>query len=102
MTPIEDDLTGNQQPVTTQLKQNYPNPFNPTTTIPFAIEQSGQVTLKVYNMIGQEVATLLENQSFSAGQHQVGFDASEFSSGVYLIQMRAGAQSFTRKMTLMK
>jgi 1,4-alpha-glucan branching enzyme len=102
VTPIEDDLTGNQQPVTTQLKQNYPNPFNPTTTIPFAIEQSGQVSLKVYNMIGQEVATLLENQSFSAGQHQVGFDASEFSSGVYLIQMRTGAQSFTRKMTLMK
>lgn len=102
VTPIEDDFAVNQQPVATQLKQNYPNPFNPTTTIPFALEQSGQVSLKVYNMIGQEVATLLESQSFKAGQNQVGFNASELSSGVYLIQMITESQSFTRKMTLMK
>ena len=77
------DLT----PVAYKLDQNYPNPFNPTTTIDFSLLQSGLVTLKVYNMLGQEVATLLDNVEFEDGDQTMDFDASNLSSGVYFYRL---------------
>jgi hypothetical protein len=84
-----------------QLHQNYPNPFNPTTTIAYSLTQSADVELKVYNLLGQEVAVLAEG-SQSAGLHQVRWDASEQASGIYLYRLRAGDAVTTKKMLLLK
>lgn len=89
------------QPITYSLSQNYPNPFNPTTSIKFSIEKSGFVTLKVYNILGQEVATLL-NKELSAGSYNYSFDASKLSSGIYLYSIQSGNFTQTKKMILMK
>ena len=99
-------------PVQYTLGQNYPNPFNPTTNISFDIPTSSIVTLKIFNILGQEVATVLNREEFSAGQQDVEFDASTLASGVYLYQIVAEqltnegnvGQTFTqvKKMVLMK
>lgn len=83
------------------LKQNYPNPFNPGTTIAFELTEATQVQLNVYNMLGQKVGELL-NESRSAGSHNVYFDASNLTSGVYYYEMVVDGQRMTRKMTLLK
>ena len=83
------------------LAQNYPNPFNPTTNIRFAIPQSSFVTLKVYNILGKEIATLVNEQKES-GIYDVNFDASNLASGVYVYKIQAGNFSATKKLTLMK
>ena len=83
------------------LEQNYPNPFNPTTQIKFSLAESGFASLKVYDMLGREVVTL-KNEVMSAGQHTVNFDASDFSSGIYIYQLNMGSETKTRKMTLIK
>ncbi|MFA6407462.1 MAG: T9SS type A sorting domain-containing protein [Candidatus Paceibacterota bacterium] len=84
------------------LEQNYPNPFNPTTVIAFSVPYASRVTLKVYNLLGQEVATLMEGSEQSAGMHSVPFDASHLASGVYLYKMNAGEFVMTRRMVLQK
>ncbi len=84
-----------------ELKQNYPNPFNPTTAISFTLPTAGEATLKVYDMLGREVASLV-NGMVSAGTHTVNFDASNLSSGIYLYELRSGTTRITNKMTLMK
>jgi hypothetical protein len=84
-----------------ELSQNYPNPFNPTTTIKFAIPQSSEVTLNVYNLLGQKVATLINSQ-MNAGSYEYHFDASRLGSGVYFYSIKAGKYSDTKKMILMK
>src|ERR1051326_7509065 len=71
------------------LNQNYPNPFNPTTTLSFVIGQSSLVTLKVYNLLGEEIATLLNRELMDEGSQEVDFDASNFPSGVYFYRLRA-------------
>lgn len=83
------------------LQQNYPNPFNPSTTISFTIPEAVRVSLKVYNLIGQEVAQLM-NEVRSAGTYTVRFNASHLASGIYLYKLTAGNQVITRKMVLMK
>ena len=70
------------------LAQNYPNPFNPTTEINYNLAKSGNVTLKVYNILGSEVATL-ENGFMEAGKHSVKFNAKDFTSGVYFYTIKA-------------
>ena len=85
-----------------ELSQNYPNPFNPSTTISFALPTSSKVTLNVYNVLGQRVASLINGQSMSAGSYDFNFDASKLSSGMYIYHIQAGAFSATKSMTLIK
>ncbi len=83
------------------LDQNYPNPFNPSTMISFNLASNEFATLKVYDVLGNEVSTLV-NGSMTAGQHQVSFDASKLTSGVYVYRLTAGNMVDTKKMTIMK
>ncbi len=84
-----------------QLEANYPNPFNPTTTLSFTMESTEVANLSVYNMVGQKVATLVDGV-VGSGSHEVVFDASNLSSGVYFYTLSAGANVETRKMVLTK
>ena len=85
-----------------KLNQNYPNPFNPSTTISFSLPKSEFVTLKVYNVLGKEVATLI-NKKLDAGNYNELFEApSDLTSGVYFYKLTAGSFSDTRKLTLIK
>ena len=97
-----------------ELNQNYPNPFNSQTTIEFSIPQNhsvsplsergdkgGLVTLKVYNVLGREVATLVSD-NLSAGIHQVKWNASNLASGVYLYRLKAGTFIANKRMVLLK
>lgn len=83
------------------LKQNYPNPFNPSTTIAFGLPEKAHVTIEVFNMLGQRIATLVDGER-SAGQHLVTFDASNLPGGTYLYRMRTGRFSDTKKLILLK
>lgn len=83
-----------------QLYQNYPNPFNPSTTISFRIKKRGHINLVVYDMLGREVATLV-NETKDAGIHSVQWNASDVASGVYLYQLQAGEYKEIRKMVLL-
>ncbi len=83
------------------LEQNYPNPFNPGTRILFEVPGSGIVTLEVFNLVGQKVAELVNEQK-PAGRYEVTFDASALSSGVYVYRLSTAGQQLTRKMTLIK
>ncbi|MGB5288573.1 MAG: T9SS type A sorting domain-containing protein, partial [Ignavibacteriaceae bacterium] len=80
---------------------NYPNPFNPSTSIHFSIPSSEFVTLKVFDMLGNEVATII-NEEKPAGSYQVEFNASQLSSGIYFYTINAGSFIETRKMILLK
>ncbi|MCK6560914.1 T9SS type A sorting domain-containing protein [bacterium] len=84
------------------LHQNYPNPFNPSTQISFALPQAQKVTLKVFDLTGKEVATLLQNTHKPAGAHEVIFAAGQLASGVYLYRLQAGEWVETKKMILVR
>ena len=102
-----DDVTGfevfSEIPNEFELYQNYPNPFNPSTKIKFTIPAGApQVfTLRVYDVLGNEVATLV-NEEKPAGVYEVEFDASMYSSGIYIYQIRAGSFIDVKKMILLK
>jgi len=83
------------------LNQNYPNPFNPTTTISFSIPSSGFTSLKVYDILGNEVAKLVDEER-PAGSYIINFDASLLSSGTYFYKLQAGNFIETKKMILLK
>ena len=88
-------------PLAYSLNQNYPNPFNPSTKIEYSIKAAGVVTLKVFNLLGQVVASLAEGKQ-EAGNYSVTFDASKFSSGIYFYQLTAGNFVATKKMMFLK
>ena len=83
------------------LSQNYPNPFNPTTQISFALPKAGTTTLKVYDLLGRAVTTLV-NRTMPAGNHTASFDASALASGVYFYRLESGTFSATKKLVLLK
>ncbi|MBK9097939.1 MAG: T9SS type A sorting domain-containing protein [bacterium] len=83
------------------LSQNYPNPFNPTTTISFQLPEASYITLKVFDALGTEVATVAEGK-YPAGVHEVNFNAEKLSSGLYLYRIISGSTELTRKMMLIK
>lgn len=88
-------------PTKFELNQNYPNPFNPSTVIRFAIPEAGRFHLRVYNILGQEVATLVDGE-LSSGIHKVNFDASKLSSGVYIYKLTGNNVNISKKMILAK
>jgi len=98
VTSIEQEST---QPTEFILEQNYPNPFNPSTTISFYLPRTSQVSLKVFNVLGEEVATLVSDQ-LVAGSHSFEFNASDLASGVYIYQLTAGSYSAVKKMVVLK
>jgi hypothetical protein len=96
-------ITNNQSEVANDysLSQNYPNPFNPVTKIDFSIPKSGMVTIKIYDILGKEVETLLSKE-MNPGNHSVDFDAAKLSSGTYFYKLESGSFSKTMKMVLIK
>lgn len=100
-----DHTTGIQQvlglPRDFRLFQNYPNPFNPTTVISYQLSAAGHVTLRIYDVLGREVTTLVDARQ-SPGSHMVTFDASKLPSGVYFYRLSAGAYTATKKMLMLK
>ncbi len=102
MDPVTLALSGtaNSLPTDYSLSQNYPNPFNPSTIIEFSLAKSSSYDLRVYNVLGQTVASFTGEAD--AGEHQVTFDASDKSSGVYFYKLTAGDFTDTRKMMLLK
>jgi hypothetical protein len=88
-------------PATVTLMQNYPNPFNPSTTLRFALPDRMHITLRAFDLLGRQVATVAAG-TFDAGSHSVVFNATSLPSGVYLYQLEANGIRLTRRMTLMK
>jgi hypothetical protein len=104
--PLSEIIIGVQNistetPSSFSLSQNFPNPFNPTTNIEFALPKSGLVTLRVYDILGKEVATLV-NEVKNAGSYSVDFSASNFTSGVYFYKIETNGFSDIKKMMLIK
>jgi hypothetical protein len=100
VTSVDDNSPKEQ--LSFKLNQNYPNPFNPSTNISFTIPKANNVTLSVYNVLGQKVATLMNNQLMNAGVHNVSFDARNLASGVYFYRIQAGSFVSSKKMMLIK
>jgi len=84
------------------LEQNYPNPFNPSTVISWQLEVGSYVTLKVYDTIGREVATLINKKYFNAGLHGINWNASKMTSGAYFYRLETGTDHDTKKLLLLK
>ncbi len=89
------------EPLSFTLNQNYPNPFNPSTTISFTLRESARASMKIYNLLGREVATVFDGM-LDMGSHTVNFDASQLGSGTYIYKLQAGSQTASRTMMLVK
>lgn len=98
ITDVENEET---IPTVFKLEQNYPNPFNPSTKIKFAVPEKSNVLIKVYDILGSEVVTLV-NQEMDAGWYENNFNAAGLSSGVYLFRMEAGNFISTKKMIYLR
>jgi hypothetical protein len=94
------DLEGNT-PKVFSLSQNYPNPFNPTTQISYSVPQNGYISLKVYNLRGEEVATLFEGVQL-AGNHVASFNGAELASGLYIYQLKANNFIEAKRLILLR
>lgn len=101
LTGISDPLDQTKIPKEFELSQNYPNPFNPSTKISYSLQSSETVTLRVYDVLGHEVAMLV-NQYQSAGSYTVSFDAGNLASGMYFYKLEAGSFQSIKKMMLLK
>jgi hypothetical protein len=101
-TPIT-GITSNENgiPRKFDLKQNYPNPFNPVTKINYEVSKNEFVSIKIYDMLGREIATLV-NKQIEAGYYTYDFDASSMASGVYVCKMKAGTFEKSLRMTVLK
>ncbi len=95
------NFKGEAIPTAYDLAQNFPNPFNPSTTIRYQLPQDGIVTLKIYDILGSEVATLV-NEEKAAGKYEVNFNASSLASGVYIYKIQAGSFTASKKILLLK
>jgi len=100
--PLSTPILSHNLPGHFALYQNYPNPFNPVTTLQFDLARNAKVTLKIYNVLGQEVMTLLNTAPLSAGAHQVEFDGSNLASGVYIYSLLSEGYAASKKMVLLK
>jgi hypothetical protein len=98
---IGDDIVNNNIPATTRLIGNYPNPFNPTTTISYDLSEDVRVILKIYDILGREVMTLV-NENQTAGRKSVELFAINLESGFYLYRLEAGKYTEMKKMLLIK
>ena len=102
-TNTEDEQSSNLEiPTSVQLHQNFPNPFNPSTTIRFDLNKSSNISLEVYSMLGQKVATLISNSVYGAGTHSISFNASNLASGNYFYQLKTEQFTATRTLTFIK
>ena len=101
-TAVSVRMVDNKLPSKFYLNQNYPNPFNPSTTIEFGLTKEMAVELKVYNILGQEVLTLIDGQLMKAGVYKVNFKAFDLASGTYVYRLKAGSQVMSKKMLLLK
>ena len=99
ITAVENEET--TMPTVFKLEQNYPNPFNPSTAIKFAVPEKSNVVIKIYDILGNEIITLV-NEEMDAGWYEKSFNANGISSGVYLFRMQAGNYVNTKKMLLIK
>ena len=101
--PVGINTSNSQIPESFALHQNYPNPFNPSTKIRYDIPKrsSGETTLKVYDQLGREIATLV-NEKLSPGSYEINWDAADFASGVYYYKLVSGSFTETKKMVLVK
>jgi len=95
-------INENHKPEMFTLMQNYPNPFNPVTTISYSLQKSGSVTMKIYDIMGREILTVLENEIKTEGTHKEVINASFLSSGVYIYKLVADDFSQTKKMVFLK
>jgi photosystem II stability/assembly factor-like uncharacterized protein len=100
-TPVSIEPSNQYLPETYSLSQNYPNPFNPSTTIEFSLPQTSHVTLRVYNMVGEEVATLVSGE-LPVGTHATQWNATDVASGIYFYRLHAGDFIDTKKLLLLK
>jgi len=96
------ELIDDNIPNKLDLAQNYPNPFNPSTLIKFALPEKMSVDLRIFNVLGEEVAALVTNQELNAGTYQFTFDGSNLASGTYVYRMTAGDNAVSKKMLLLK
>ncbi len=94
-------LVDEERPLSLRLDQNFPNPFNPNTSIRFTLDAGRQARLSVYDLVGREVAVLVDGL-MPAGEHSVTFNASALPSGIYFYILQSGTQQMSRKMILMK
>jgi hypothetical protein len=91
----------NELPTTYSISQNYPNPFNPTTKINYSVPKTSYVTVKVYDILGRVVATIV-NENKPVGNYSVQFNANRLTSGIYFYRMESGSFSQTKKLLLLK
>jgi hypothetical protein len=96
------ETTGGQVPEVFELSQNYPNPFNPSTTIEFTLVENSNVTLKIFDLLGREIAALVDGERNAGVLYQVVFDASKFSSGIYFYRLQTEKNSLAKKLMLVK
>ncbi|MEO8233266.1 MAG: T9SS type A sorting domain-containing protein, partial [Ignavibacteriota bacterium] len=101
-TPVSVELETDVVPAQFYLDQNYPNPFNPSTQIKFGITEAANVDLRIYDVLGREVAVLINNQYLGAGSYNSNFNAVNLASGIYVYRLTAGTNSVSRKMQLLK